>query len=222
MIYTFRTPWNAETTFNVISATIAHMNGKVKRLSPGCLEATWRTQPFHSKQLYTVFPSKFAFYVGGDGIVRAVTGSGTAQTLPVRYRFLTTIHIVWNAFIESLLCIAPGVDFGLTPGVPELVAIRLYGDGTEQVFVSTTRSAPSWTGAVLGGMLFGPVGAIIGASGGHSYTSGRSTTRFSNEILAKARYSNGLIAEGALVRNSPAYHEIMVNMHTLSDTRLNQ
>lgn len=220
MIYTFRSPWNAEDTFDVIRTTVESMSGKVKRISPGCLEATWRTQPFHSKQFNTVFPSKFRFYAGADGIVRAVTGTGTTHELPVRYRFLTTIHIVWNAFIESLLKVAPGVDFGLSPGVPEMVAIQLYGDGTEQVFVSTTSSSPSWTGAALGGLLFGPAGAIIGGSGGHSYTSGRSTTRFSNEILAKARYSNGLIAEGLLVRNSPAYHEIMVNMSTLSDTRL--
>lgn len=216
MIYTFSTPWGRDITCNVIKVTIESMHGKVKQISPGCLQASWRTQPCHSKQYHTVFPSKFMFYVG-DGIVRAVTGNTTTQMLPMRYRFLAGINIVWNAFIESLLKTSPGVDFGIRPGIPEMVAIQFFGDGTEQVFVSTTRSSPSLGGAVLGGMLFGTAGAIIGGTAGTSHTIGQSSTRFSNEILAKARYSNGLLAEGKLHKNSPAYNEIMVNMSLFAD-----
>lgn len=216
MVYTFSTPWERDVTCNVIKVTVESMHGKVKQISPGCLQASWRTQPCHSKQYHTVFPSKFMFYVG-DGIVRAVTGNTTMQMLPMRFQFLGGIHIVWNAFIESLLKTSPGVDFGIKSGVPEMVAIQFFGDGTEQVFVSNTSHSPSLGGAVLGGLLFGTAGAIIGGTGGTSYTTGRSSTVFSKEVLAKARYSNGLLAEGKLQRNSPAYNEIMVNMSRFSE-----
>jgi hypothetical protein len=117
--------------------------------------------------------------------------------------------------------VAPGVDFGIRPGDLELVAVQFVGDGTEQVFVSTTRNSPSWGGAALGGMLFGTAGAIIGGSAGTSYTTGKSSTRFSNNVLAKGRYSNGLLTEGILSKNSPVYQEIMVNMSQLSDVTEN-
>lgn len=215
MVYTFHSPWGVDETCNVIKLTVQSMSGTVKQLSPGCLEATWRTRPCHSKQYHTVFPSKFRFYVG-NGIVRAVIGNGNFSIIFMRFT-LGGLQIVWNAFIESLMKIAPGVDFGLKPGNAELVAVQFVGDDIEQVFVSTTTNSPSWGGAILGGLLFGTAGAIIGGSAGTSYTTGRSSTRFSNEVLAKARYSNGLLAEGLLSKNSPTYQEIMVNMSQFSE-----
>jgi hypothetical protein len=127
------------------------------------------------------------------------------------------LQIVWNAFVESLMKVAPGVDFGIRSGSVELVAAQFVGDDIEQVFVSTTVNSPSWSGAVLGGLLFGTAGAIVGGSAGMSYTTGNSTTRFSNEILVRARYSNGLLAEGVLSKNSPTYQEILVNMSRFSE-----
>lgn len=216
MIYTFRSPWSAEVTSNVIIGTIQSMQGSVKIDRPGCFRATWKTQPYHSQQYHTVFPTQFTFYVG-DGVVRAVTGTETMQALPVRYYRLAGTNVIWNAFIESLLRLVPGGNFGIKPGVPEMVAIQFFGDGTEQVLVSRTKNSPSLGGAALGGLLFGPAGALIGASAGTSHTTGRTSTRFSDEILAKALYSNGLVAEGVLSRKSPQYHAIMANMSRLSN-----
>ena len=216
MVYTFHSPWDVDETLRVIERTVKSMSGKVKQISPGCLEATWRTRPCHSKQYHTVFPSKFRFYVG-DGIVRAVIGNANFNIIFMRFK-LGGLQIVWNAFIESLIKVAPGVDFDLRPGEVELVTVQFVGDDIEEVFVSTTRHSPSWGGAALGGLLFGTAGAIVGGSAGMSYTTGRSSTRFSNEVLAKARYSNGLLAEGVLSKNSPTYQEIMVNMSRYSDS----
>lgn len=216
MVFTFRSPWGIEGTCNVIKITIESMRGNVRQISPGCLQASWRTQPYHSAQYHTVFPSKFMFYVG-NGIVRVVAGDTTMLVMPMRFRFPGGLLAVWNAFIESLMKTAPGIDFGIRPGPPEMVAIQFFGDGTEQVFVSTTRHSPSIGGAVLGGLLFGTAGAIIGGTAGTSRTTGRSSTRFSREILAKARYSNGLLVEGKLQKNSPTYNEIMVNMIQIDD-----
>lgn len=215
-VYTFRSPWGVDETCNVIKLTVESMKGSVKVVSPSCIKAKWRTQPFHSQQYHTVFPSKFTFYVG-NGIVRVVTKQSIlSQSIFMRFK-LIGVERIWNAFIESLMNVAPKVDFGIRPGDLELVAVQFVGDGTEQVFVSTTRNSPSLGGAVLGGMLFGTAGAIIGGTAGTSYTTGKSTTRFSDKVLARGRYSNGLLTEGIVSRNSPVYQEIMVNMTQLSE-----
>lgn len=215
MVYTFHSPWDVAETLRVIERTVKSMNGTVRQISPGCLEARWRTRPCHSKQYHTVFPSKYRFYVG-DGIVRAVIGNANFNIIFMRFK-LGGLQIVWNAFIESLMKVAPGVDFDIRPGNVEIVAAQFVGDGVEQVFVSTTVHSPSWGGAALGGLLFGTAGAIIGGSAGTSYTTGKSSTRFSNEVMVKARYSNGLLAEGMLSKNSPTYQEILVNMSKYSE-----
>ena len=215
MVYTFHSPWGVNETLGVIEHTVKSMYGKVKKISPGCIEATWRTCSFHSKQYHTVFPSKFRFYVG-DGIVRAVIGNANFNMFVMRFN-LGGLQIVWNAFIESLMKVAPGVDFGIRPGNVELVTVQFVGDDIEQVFVSTTINSPSWGKAALGGMLFGTAGAIIGGTAGTSYTTGKSSTRFSNNVLARGRYSNGLLVEGMMLKSSPVYQEIMVNMSRLSE-----
>jgi hypothetical protein len=220
MVYTFHTPWGIDDTCNVIKYTVESMKGKVKIISRGYIKAKWSTQQYHSKQFYNLYKTTFRFYVG-DGVVRVVTGSSDMQIIRMRFK-LRKLHIVWNAFIESLLRLFPNVDFGIRPGDPELATVQFVGDGTEEVFVSTTRHSPSLGGAVFGGLLFGTAGAIIGGSAGTSYTSGKSFTRFSNNILAKARYSNGLLAEGVISRKSSTYQEVMVNMSRLSKNVANQ
>lgn len=215
MIYTFHTPWDIEETRDVIKRTVESMRGKVKVISRSCIKAKWSTQSYHSRRFYNLYRTPFKFYIG-DGVVRAVTGSSPCEMIRMNFK-LAKIQIVWNAFIESLIMMAPGVDFGIRPGDPELVAVQFVGDGTEEVFVSTTRNSPSVGGAIFGGLLFGTPGAIIGGSAGTSYTTGRSYTRFSKEILAKVRYSSGLLAEGVVSRKSAIYQEIIVNMSRLSN-----
>lgn len=215
MVYTFGSPLGMEETCNVIKNTVVSMKGKVKEVRPGYLQASWKTQPYHSMKFHTVFPTKFQFYVG-EGIVRVVTGTANMQMLPMIFK-PGNVHITWNAFIESLLAVAPGVDFGIEPGTVKMVAAQFVGDGIEEVFVSTTKHSPSLGGAVVGGMLFGTAGAIIGSSAGTSHTTGKSSMRFADKVLTKARYSNGLLAEGVISKNSPTYQEIRVNMSRLSE-----
>lgn len=215
MIYTFCSPLGADKTIEVIKSTVEFMKGEIKQPSPNCLQAKWRTQPYNSKQYHTVFSSKFTFYVGED-IVRVVAGNVNMQMIPMRFK-LGGPQIVWNAFIESLAKVVPEVDFGLRAGDAELVAAQFVGGETEEVFVSNTIHSPSLGGAVFGGLLFGTPGAIIGSSYGTSRTTGKTSTQFSGTVLVKARYSNGLLVEGKLVKNSPVYNEILVNMRRYSD-----
>lgn len=216
MVYTFSSPWGMEETCVAIKRTVESMNGTIETVSEGCLRARWKTQPYHSARHFTLFPPEFKFYVG-DGVVRAVTGTKDMQFFVMRFLGVRGVTADWNAFVESLIKLYPDVDFGIKPGLPELVAIQFVEEGVEQVFVSTTKNSPSWGKAAIGGMLFGSAGAIIGASAGTSHTTGTSTTRFSGSLLAKGRYSNGLLAEGLLDKKSPQYHEIMVNMSRLSE-----
>lgn len=216
MVYTFRTPWEKDETCKAITATVESMGGTIETTFQGYLLAKWRTQPYHSARHFTLFPPEFRFYVG-DGVVRAVTGTKDMQFFVMRFIGVRGVTADWNAFIESLVKLYPDVDFGIKPGLPELVAIQFVDNGIEEVFVSTTHNSPSLGGAALGGMLFGTAGAIIGASAGTSHTTGTTSMRFSDSVLAKGRYSNGLLAEGTLSKSSPQYHEIMVNMSRLSD-----
>lgn len=214
-VYTFHSPETPDETMAIITDVVTSMRGKYKVTSPGCVIAEWRIQPYHSLQFYTVMPPKYTFYIGAD-MVRVVRSKGTYPMIAMRYP-VTNFHRFWNAFIESLYTRHPDMDFGLTSGKEaDLDAIKLVGDGMEQIFTSTTRNSPSLGGALLGGALFGSTGAIIGGMYGKSYSSGTSSTQFSNKILAVARYSNGLTIEGELYKNSPAYHEIMANMSVLS------
>ena len=216
MVYTFHSPLGVEETCRVIKATVESMRGKTREICPGCIEAKWRTQPFHSKQYHTVFPSKHTFYVG-DGLVRVDDGRGMMQMIPLQFK-VGGYSAIWNAFVESLCKVASDVDFNIRPGDSELVAAQFVGGETEEVFVSNTRHSPSLGGAVLGGLLFGTPGAIIGSSYGTSHTTGKLSTQFSGTALVKVRYSNGLIGEGKLQKNSPVYNFILVNMSRYSDS----
>lgn len=215
MVYTFRSPLGIGETCNVIKATVESMNGTVREVYPGCLVGKWRTQPYHSKQFRTLFPSKNTFYVGED-IVRVDDGGGMMQMFAPRFN-VSGHSAIWNAFVESLIKTAPNVDFGIKPGDFELVAAQLVGGETEGVFVSNTIHSPSLSGAIFGGLLFGAPGAIIGSSYGTSHTTGKLTTQFASTALLKGRYSNGLLIECVLNRNSPVYNYVLVNMSRYSE-----
>lgn len=214
-VYTFHSPKTQEETMTIIADVVWSMRGKYKVTAPGCMSAEWRIQPYHSLKYYAVMSSKFTFYIGQD-MVRVVHPKRDGMTIftkPGMRMRVDGIDRVWNAFIESLLARHPGIDFGLIPGSETMLdAIKFIGDGTEQVFTSRTRNSPSLGGAMIGGALFGSTGAIIGSMYGKSYSSGTSKTQFSDKILASARYTNGLMLEFELSRNSPEYHEIVANM----------
>lgn len=212
MLFTFRTPWGASETIEAIKSTVASLKGKVKENSPGCFDGKWKINP----DRWGDFSFKAKFYVGED-MVRVIIKADIEPFMIKRtYRMGKELRF-WNTFIEQLLARHPGVEFGLAPGEPLVSAVKFHGDGTKQVFSSTTSNSPSIGGALVGGMLFGTAGAIIGASGGKSHTEGYSRTEFSYTIPATVRYTNGLIMEGYVVRDSSLYHEIMVNMSQLSD-----
>ena len=210
MVFTFFTPFEKERTCAIIKTTILTIGGDFRDRSDGCFVAKWRAPKFH-----TILPTKFTFYVG-DGLVRAVSGAADMQTITTQLK-LWGILYVWDHFVSNLLRLYPNTDFGIKPGIATIVAAEFVGDATEEVMVSRTDYTPSISGAIVGGKLFGAAGAIIGSSYGSSQTTTRYYTRFSDSILTRVRYSNGLLAEGTISRKSSAFHEITVNMQKLSD-----
>jgi hypothetical protein len=211
MLFTFHTPGGASDTCDAIKTTVAAMNGKIKEVSPGCYKAKWRIHPTRKSE----FNYRCRFYVGED-MVRVIIKDTNEPKSIKKFSRLSRMMKFWNTFVEYLLQQYPDVDFGLTPGVPSVSAVKFYGDGTEQVFTSTTKNSPNIGGALVGGWLFGTAGAIIGGSSGRSYTTGSTRTEFSQTQLATVRYSNGLVLEGDIRKNSPLYHEIMSNLSQLS------
>lgn len=209
MVYSFYTPFSKTETCNAIKAAITAIGGSTNDISPYVFSGKWRSNRYH-----TVFSTKHTFYVG-DGTVRVISGSQKMEFFLMRFP-LRGWHTIWNRFIESLLKLYPNQDFGLIPGDIELTAVEFLGDASEQVFVATTEHSPSLAGAIIGGDLFGPIGALIGSSYGTSHTTVTSTTKYADCELARGRYSNGLLVEGRISRNSSVYNEILVNMRSLS------
>lgn len=211
LTYTFHSLETVENTKQMIIGTIVSMCGKIKKIDGDVIIGTWRTRKYQ-----TLLPVKFTFYVGVD-MVRVLAHGSCVQyvgTITIQGK-LCGEELIWDAFIKALHRRYPDIDFGVTPGEAQIEAIRFIGDGIEEVFTATTRNRPSWGGALIGGALFGTAGAIIGASSGYSYTSGETCTRFSDELLAIARYTNGLTIEGSIKKNSNDYNIIKTNMTLL-------
>lgn len=120
----------------------------------------------------------------------------------------------WDLFLHTLFEQNPGVDFGVKMALGDpLVAgvLNLSGD-TREVSYSHTSGGTSLGGFLLGGALFGDAGAIVGGLSGKQKTVTDSRKIFSNKLLVRIIYTNGRLWEGTVIKGSPLYNEIMVNM----------
>lgn len=120
----------------------------------------------------------------------------------------------WDLFIESLYENHPGMDFGVTcaHGNPHVVGVLNLNGDTTKVSYSRTSGGTSLGGFLLGGALFGTAGAIVGGMSGTQRTITNTNLVYSKELLVRIIYSNGRLWEGKVVKGSPLYNEIMVNM----------
>lgn len=120
----------------------------------------------------------------------------------------------WDLFIESLYENHPGMDFGVTcaNGNPHVVGVLNLNGDTTKVSYSRTSGGTSLGGFLLGGALFGTAGAIVGGMSGTQRTITNTNLVYSKELLVRIIYSNGRLWEGKVVKGSPLYNEIMVNM----------
>lgn len=124
---------------------------------------------------------------------------------------------MWDLFLKEIHRYLPEADLGVTYAnrEPYVVGVLYLGTDTKLVHHSVTTGGTSMTGFLLGDLLFGPAGAIVLGSSGKTRTHGSTETQFSNTQLARLIYNNGRIWEGQIVKNTPLYNEIMVNMRNL-------
>lgn len=102
-----------------------------------------------------------------------------------------------------------GLDIPVIPGKPYIVTTMQIGGGIEQKFTSTQNFSVG--GAVVGGLLFGDLGAVIG---GYSGTRRGQTKSFlSNSAFFLICYSNGWIEEREVRKNSTLYAEVMAKLN---------
>ena len=203
IVFTFRSPIETEETIGMIERAITDLEGKTKRKG-NVLVAKWRMSKWHNTR-------KFKFYVGANE-VRVITDDWRENVSIKWERKSRGIFATWNAFVELLLQSNPGVDFQLASGDFHIVSAKIMSNGIEQISSSTAKTKPSIGGALVGGALFGGVGAIVGGSHTKTKTIGSTQNVFSNNLLVVVRYSNGLILEGTVFKDSTVYNNIMVGL----------
>lgn len=147
------------------------------------------------------FKIKFTvFFSTANGIttIRIMTSGADRKDLHFR---------VYDKFLIALK--RSGLYLPVIPGKPYIVTTIQLGGGIEQRFSIT--SSPSLGGALVGGFLFGDVGALIGGLG-YSSSKGRSRTVLSNSALFLLCYSNGMIEEREVKKTSRLYTEVMAKL----------
>lgn len=112
-----------------------------------------------------------------------------------------------DAFLEALE--STGLEIPIVPGTPYIVTAMQTSDGLEQQF--TSKKQFSAGGALMGGMLFGDLGAVVGGYNGK--TKGKTKTTFSNSVLFVLCYSNGMIEEREVKKNTKLYAEVMAKLN---------
>ncbi len=193
MIFTFNTIGSPQQTADMICNTINAIGGTISDRQPNLINAKWRSPNYH-----TILPSKYSFIIGQDA-VRVMCGSTQMGFIVVNMRNGGGVVRVWMTFVDKLLSLYPECDFGLKKCPIVLDKIKFLTDGIEQ-----RMSATSVTNEHL---LIPDV----------TYTVGKTQSQFSKTVLATARYSNGLIAEGHIAKGSRDYNIIMANINQYTE-----
>lgn len=102
-----------------------------------------------------------------------------------------------------------GLDIPVVPGKPYIVKTVAIGGGVDQEFVG--KQSLSIGGATLGGLMFGDLGAIIGSFRGP--IKGKTKSRLSNSSFFLICYSNGMVEEKEVRKNTKLYAEVMAKLN---------
>lgn len=157
---------------------------------------------FKISQGFGYFPLKFTLYISetnGITTLRILCNGIDGK----KKRWFKT----YDKFIIALM--SCGIDVPISTGKPYIVTASQIGGGLEQEF--TSRKGFSASGAIAGGMLFGDLGALMGAYSGKSRT--KSKTVLSNSAFFLLCYSNGMIEEKEVQKNTKLYTEVMAKLN---------
>lgn len=193
--YQFNVKSDGATVANAIRQALADCGRKCKEKPGGGF--IFKMPPSKWKAAF-----KFILFISETNGVTTIritekAGSGSKKYARLSYdRFITALE---NC----------GLPVPIATGKPYIVTTTQIGGGVEQQF--TAKKQMSMGGAFVGGLLFGDLGAIVGAYNGK--TRGKSKTTFSNSALFLICYSNGMIAEKEVKKRSRLYTEVMAKLN---------
>lgn len=154
---------------------------------------------------------EFSFRISGLKFFLYVSESNDICTLRLLLKNNgSTSNYILQAYDRFLISLVQsGLDIPVVPGKPYIVTTVAIGGGIEQKY---TSSQPfSVGGAVVGGFLFGDLGAIVGGYGGTR--KGQTKSFLSNSALFLLCYSNGMIEEKEVKKNTKLYAEVMAKLN---------
>ena len=196
MVYSFQFAVKGEYT------TVANaVRQASQRCGRGAKEHTGGEFVFRSSVPGSLGSVKFTLYI-----------SESNQVTTLRFMCKTTssksyVLAAYDHFLVSLE--ATGLEIPVVPGKPYIVTSLQLGGGLEQQY--TTRQQFSMSGALVGGLVFGDLGAIIGGYNGARKTYGK--TVLSRSALFLLCYSNGMVEEKEVHKNSKLYAEVMAKLN---------
>lgn len=144
---------------------------------------------------------KFTLYISESNQITTLrfmckTTSGKSYVLAAYDRFLVSLETT-------------GLEIPVVSGKPYIVTTLQLGGGLEQQY--TTKQQFSMGGALVGGLVFGDLGAIIGGYNGARKTYGK--TVLSRSAFFLLCYSNGMVEEREVRKNSKLYAEVMAKLN---------
>ena len=203
-VIVFKSPYNLKKTEQIVANVIRIRKGTYK----GNV-GKWKAHDY-----WTFFNKKARFYYRElkDGTaVRAVFKGDTWVK-------------AWSSFIFARNGTYGNV-FGLNPNSNILnrkpVAVLSIQNEIKQYYEERIIESPSLSEAILGGLAFGPIGAIVGGTSGNQRTIGRTVTHDTGFIDVEILWDSGHITKERTKRGSDLYKEI-VNMKPMNSAKLNE
>lgn len=196
MVYSFQFTVNGDynAVANAVRAAVGSLGRKVKEKAGG--EFTF-SSPVPGKSV-TV---KFVLYL---------SESNHVTTMRFMCNTDTSKRYVLSAYDRFLIALEDsGLEVPVVPGKPYIVTTVSLGGGLAQQY--TSRQQFSVGGAMVGGMLFGDLGVLIGGYSRPMQT--RSRTVLSGSEFFLLCYSNGMVEEREVKKDSKLYAEVMAKLN---------
>lgn len=154
---------------------------------------------------------EFSFRISGLKFFLYISESNEICTLRLLLKNNgSTRNYILQAYDRFLVSLEQsGLEIPVVPGKPYIVTTVSIGGGIEQKYTSTQPFSVG--GAVMGGLLFGDLGAIVGGYG--RTRKGQTKSFLSNSAFFLLCYSNGMIEEKEVRKNTKLYAEVMAKLN---------
>lgn len=157
-----------------------------------------------------VFRSSVPNALGSVKFTLYIAESNQISTIRIMCKTTSDKSYVLAAYDHFLIALEQsGLNIPVAPGKPYIVTTLPLGGGLSQQFTTTQQFSVG--GAIVGGLIFGDLGAILGGYSGTQKT--RSRTVLSKSAFFLLCYSNGMVEEKEVRKNSKLYAEVMAKLN---------